>query len=47
MDKTMALPLLTERLLNVFPDFGDDMLWVSGVGEFATLWFVVCRPTAT
>jgi predicted amidohydrolase YtcJ len=40
MDKTMALPLLTERLLNVFPDFGDDMLRVSGIGEFATPWFV-------
>jgi predicted amidohydrolase YtcJ len=40
MDKTMALPLLTERLLNVFHDFGDDMLRVSGIGEFATPWFV-------
>jgi predicted amidohydrolase YtcJ len=40
MDKTMALPLLTDRLLNVFPDFGDDMLRVSGIGEFATPWFV-------
>jgi predicted amidohydrolase YtcJ len=40
MDKTMALPLLTERLLNVFPDFGDAMLRVSGIGEFATPWFV-------
>lgn len=40
MDKTMALPILTERLLNVFPDFGDNMLRVSGIGEFATPWFV-------
>jgi predicted amidohydrolase YtcJ len=40
MDKTAALPILTERLLNVFPDFGDDMLRVSGIGEFATPWFV-------
>ena len=39
MDKTMALPLLTQRLLNVFPDFGDDMLRVSGIGEFASPWF--------
>ncbi len=39
MDKTMALPLLTERLLNVFPDFGDNMLRVSGIGEFASPWF--------
>ncbi|MBZ5503268.1 MAG: amidohydrolase family protein [Acidobacteriia bacterium] len=40
MDQTMALPILTQRLLNVFPDFGDDMLRVSGIGEFATPWFV-------
>jgi len=40
MDKTMALPMLTERLLNDFPNFGDDMLRVSGIGEFATPWFV-------
>ena len=39
MDKTMALPVLTERLLNVFPEFGDDMLRVSGIGEFASPWF--------
>ncbi len=39
MDKTMALPILTERLLNVFPDFGDGMLRVSGIGEFASPWF--------
>jgi predicted amidohydrolase YtcJ len=39
MDKSMALPLLTERLLNVFPDFGDNMLRVSGIGEFASPWF--------
>ena len=39
MDKTMALPLLAERLLNLFPDFGDDMLRFSGIGEFASPWF--------
>ncbi len=39
MDKTMTLPLLTERLLNVFPDFGDSMFRVSGIGEFASPWF--------
>ena len=39
MDKTMALPILTQRLLNVFPDFGDGMLRVSGIGEFASPWF--------
>jgi predicted amidohydrolase YtcJ len=39
MDQNMALPLLTERLLNLFPDFGDNMLRVSGIGEFASPWF--------
>ena len=39
MDQTAALPILTERLLNVFPDFGDNMLRVSGIGEFASPWF--------
>jgi predicted amidohydrolase YtcJ len=38
MDKEMAVPLLKQRLLNAFPDFGDDMLRVSGIGEFATQW---------
>jgi predicted amidohydrolase YtcJ len=33
-----AIPLLKERLMNTFPEFGDDMLRVSGVGEFATNW---------
>ena len=39
MDKTAALPVLSERLRNVFPDFGDGMLRVSGIGEFASTWF--------
>ncbi|MDE3170508.1 MAG: amidohydrolase family protein [Acidobacteriota bacterium] len=39
MDQSAALPILTERLLNVFPDFGDNMLRVSGIGEFASPWF--------
>jgi hypothetical protein len=39
MDKTMALPILSERLRQVFPHFGDDMLRVSGIGEFASPWF--------
>ncbi len=38
MDKSKALPILKARLLNVFPNFGDDMLRVSGIGEFATPW---------
>ena len=41
MDKVhgqQAIPLLKERVLNSFPEFGDDMMRVSGIGEFATNW---------
>ena len=38
MDTQMGVPLLKERLLNAFPEFGDDLLRVSGIGEFATAW---------
>ncbi|HEX4276331.1 MAG TPA: amidohydrolase family protein [Bryobacteraceae bacterium] len=38
MDKENSIPLLTERVLNTFPEFGDDMMRVSGIGEFATNW---------
>jgi hypothetical protein len=38
MDTQMGVPLLKERLLNAFPEFGDDQLRVSGIGEFATQW---------
>jgi hypothetical protein len=38
MDKDNSIPLLTERVLNSFPEFGDDMMRVSGIGEFATNW---------
>ena len=38
MDTQTAVPLLKERLLNTFPDFGDDMMRISGIGEFATQW---------
>jgi predicted amidohydrolase YtcJ len=38
MDKDSAIPLLTERILNSFPGFGDDMMRISGIGEFATNW---------
>jgi predicted amidohydrolase YtcJ len=37
-DKNMDLPLLKQRLLNTFPESGDDMLRISGIGEFATPW---------
>jgi len=38
MDTRPDVPLLSERLRNAFLDFGDDMLRLSGVGEFATQW---------
>jgi predicted amidohydrolase YtcJ len=38
MDKDSTIPLLTERVLNSFPEFGDDMMRISGIGEFATNW---------
>ena len=38
MDTRPETPILAERLRNVFNGFGDDMLRISGVGEFATSW---------
>jgi predicted amidohydrolase YtcJ len=38
MDTQPDIPMLKERLLNSFPGFGDDMMRISGVGEFATVW---------
>jgi predicted amidohydrolase YtcJ len=37
-DTRADVPLLKKRLLNTFPDFGDDMLKTAGIGEFATAW---------
>ncbi len=38
MDTQAGVPLLKERLLNTFPEFGDDLMRISGIGEFATQW---------
>jgi predicted amidohydrolase YtcJ len=38
MDTQPNIPMLKERLLNNFSGLGDDMLRVSGIGEFATVW---------
>jgi predicted amidohydrolase YtcJ/quercetin dioxygenase-like cupin family protein len=38
MDTRSDVPMLTQRLRNVFGGFGDDLLRVSGIGEFATSW---------
>ena len=37
-DTRPDVPILKQRMLNAFPDFGDDMLKLSGVGEFAAAW---------
>ncbi|MGZ3312538.1 MAG: amidohydrolase [Caulobacteraceae bacterium] len=38
MDQGADFPMTRERVLNQFDRFGDDMMRVSGVGEFATSW---------
>ena len=38
MDTRPDIPMLKQRLLNNFKEFGDDVLRLSGVGEFATSW---------
>jgi len=37
-DTRADVPLLRQRLLNMLPDFGDEMMKVSGIGEFAAAW---------
>ena len=38
MDQGADFPMTRERVLNQFDRFGDDMMRVSGIGEFATSW---------
>lgn len=38
MDQGNDFPIARERVLNQFDRFGDDMMRVSGIGEFATSW---------
>ena len=38
MDTRPETPILAERLRNVFNGSGDNLLRISGVGEFATSW---------
>ena len=38
MDQSPDAPMTTQRVLNAFGRFGDDMMRVSGIGEFATSW---------
>jgi predicted amidohydrolase YtcJ len=38
MDTRPDVPILSERLRNDFNGFGDDMVRISGIGEFASSW---------
>jgi predicted amidohydrolase YtcJ len=38
MDTRPEVPILSERLRNDFLGFGDDMMRISGIGEFASSW---------
>jgi predicted amidohydrolase YtcJ len=38
MDTRPDVPILSERLRNDFNGFGDDMMRMSGIGEFASSW---------
>lgn len=38
MDTQPNIPVLTQRMLNAFNGFGDDMMRIAGIGEFATVW---------
>ena len=47
MDMRPDVPILSERLRNDFNGFGDDMLRISGIGEFASSWPLFGQPTPT
>lgn len=47
MDTRPDFPTLRNRLLNTFNGFGDDMMRLSGVGEFATSWPLFGQPAPT
>ncbi len=38
MDKDPQVALIAQRVLNAYPGFGDDMVRISGIGEFVTQW---------
>src|SRR3984957_6482911 len=46
MDQGTDFPMTRERVLNAFNRFGDDMMRISGVGEFATSWPLFGQVTA-
>jgi hypothetical protein len=38
MDQNPDVPMTTQRVLNAFSNFGDDLVRSSGIGEFVTNW---------
>jgi predicted amidohydrolase YtcJ len=44
MDHNPDVPLTTQRVLNAFSNFGDDMVRSSGIGEFVTSWPLFGNP---
>ena len=47
MDTKPDVPMLKQRLLNNMNGFGDDMMRMSGVGEFASSWPLFGQPAPT
>jgi len=47
MDHNPDVPLTTQRVLNAFSNFGDEMIRTSGIGEFATSWPLFGNPFPT
>lgn len=47
MDHNPDVPLTTQRVLNAFSNFGDEMVRTSGIGEFATSWPLFGNPFPT
>jgi predicted amidohydrolase YtcJ len=45
MDQNADVPLTTQRVLNAFSNFGDDMIRSSGIGEFAVSWPQLFNPS--
>ena len=47
MDQSADVPMTTQRVLNAFSNFGDDMVRSSGIGEFVTNWPLFGGPNPT
>jgi cytosine/adenosine deaminase-related metal-dependent hydrolase len=47
MDQGPGIPLLAQRVLNQFREFGDEIMKVAGLGEFITTWPLFGLPDPT